>query len=124
MFRATTAVAAAGVAVIVVASAALARPAAPRVLRGTVGPGFTITLTQNSKKVKTLKAGRYRIVVRDRAAIHNFELEQESGGKFERDLTDVSFVGTKTATVTLRKGKWKYYCEPHESTMKGFFTVG
>jgi plastocyanin len=26
-------------------------------------------------------------------------------------------------TVTLKKGKWKYYCAPHESMMFGFFTV-
>ena len=59
----------------------------------------------------------------DKAAIHNFTLERESGGTFEKQLTTVSFVGTKSVTVRLRKGKWKFYCKPHESIMFGFFTV-
>ena len=33
------------------------------------------------------------------------------------------FKGTKTITLTLKKGKYKFYCEPHESTMFGNFTV-
>ena len=105
------------------AAIALARPAAPPKLTGTVGPGFTISLTMKGKKVKTLKAGAYTFVISDKASIHNFVLEQESGGKFEKDLTDVSFTGMKTVKVTLKKGKWKYYCAPHESAMFGFFTV-
>jgi plastocyanin len=92
-------------------------------LSGTVGPGFTITLKQAGKKVTKLKAGKYTFVIADKASIHNFVLEQESGGKFEKDLTSVSQVGTKTVTITLKKGKWKYYCAPHESSMFGFFTV-
>jgi plastocyanin len=35
----------------------------------------------------------------------------------------VPFTGTKTVTVTLKKGKWKYYCAPHETSMFGFFIV-
>ena len=30
---------------------------------------------------------------------------------------------TKTFTVTLKKGTYKFYCQPHESTMFGNFTV-
>jgi plastocyanin len=106
-----------------VAAAALARPAAIPKLKGTVGPGFTISLTQGGKKVKTLKPGRYTFVVSDKASIHSFVLERETGGTFEKTLTSVSFKGTKSATITLKKGKWKYYCKPHESIMFGFFTV-
>ena len=105
------------------AAIALARPAATPTLKGTVGPGFTISLTQNGKKVKTLKAGAYKFVISDKAAIHNFVIEKESGTKFEKDLTTVSFTGTKTVTVTLKKGQWKFYCKPHESSMFGDFTV-
>jgi hypothetical protein len=92
-------------------------------LVGTVGPGFTITLKKGTAKVKTLKAGKYTFVITDKASIHNFTLEQEKGGKFERHLTGTSFQGKKTATLTLKKGKWKYYCSNHESEMFGFFTV-
>ena len=97
--------------------------AAPPKLVGTVGPGFTITLTKGGKKVTKLKAGTYTFAIADKASIHDFVLEQESGGKWEKQLTSVPFVGKKTVTVTLKKGKWKYYCAPHESSMYGFFTV-
>jgi len=92
-------------------------------LVGTVGPSFTITLKQGSKKVTKLKAGKYAFVVHDKSSIHNFTVEQEKGGKFEKHLTATPFVGTKTVTVTLKKGKWKFYCSNHESQMFGFFAV-
>ena len=97
--------------------------AAPKKLVGSVGPGFTITLTSGGKKVTKLKAGTYTFVIADKASIHDFVLEQQTGGKFEKQLTSVPFVGTKTATVKLKKGKWKYYCAPHESAMFGYFVV-
>ena len=126
MHRIGIALVAAGVGALAVgvgASALPARTAAVPTLKGTVGPSFTISLKRNGKRVATLKPGRYKIVVADKSSFHNFELEQESGGTFERDITEVSATGTKTLTVTLKKGKWKYYCEPHESTMFGFFRV-
>jgi plastocyanin len=94
--------------------------AATPTLTGTVGPGFTINLTANGKKVTTLKAGTYTLVVHDKANIHNFVME---GPGVERDVTTVPFTGTKTVTVKLRAGKYKYYCRPHESSMFGFVTV-
>jgi len=99
-----------------------ARHASPA-LNGKVGPGFSISLTSKGKKVTTLPAGKYTFSISDKASIHNFVLEQQSGGKFEKDLTTVPFTGTKTVTVSLTKGKWKFYCSPHESSMFGFFTV-
>ena len=38
-------------------------------------------------------------------------------------ITSVSFVGTKTVTLTLKKGKYTYVCDPHASTMTKRFTV-
>ena len=92
-------------------------------LVGTVGPGFTISLKKDSKKVTKLKAGKYTFVVHDKSAIHNFTVEQEKGGKFEKHLTETPFTGTKTVSIMLKKGKWKFYCSNHESQMFGFFTV-
>jgi Copper binding proteins, plastocyanin/azurin family len=123
MIRAIIPLLAAGATALLLSSVGSARPAVTPTLKGTVGPGFTISLKRNGVRVKSLKAGRYKFVIADKASIHNFTLEQQSGGKFERDLTTVSFVGAKTVTVTLKKGKWKYYCTPHESIMFGFFTV-
>jgi plastocyanin len=101
---------------------AQAQAAAPKLV-GTDGPGFTIKLTSGGKKVTKLKAGKYTFVIADKASVHNFVLEQQSGGKSEKQLTSVPFVGKKAVTLTLKKGKWKYYCAPHESVMFGFFTV-
>lgn len=105
------------------AAGALGRPAATPKLQGTVGPGFTISLKRGGVKVKTLKPGKYTFVVSDKASIHSFVLERQTGGKFEKAITTLPFMGTKTFTTTLGKGKWKYYCKAHESTMFGFFTV-
>jgi plastocyanin len=107
---------------LVVLITAPAQGAVPKVV-GTVGPGFTIKLTSGGRKVTKLKAGKYTFVIADKASIHNFVLERVTGGKFEKQLTSVPFVGKKTVTVTLKKGKWKFYCAPHESMMFGFFTV-
>ena len=32
--------------------------------------------------------------------------------------------GSETVTVNLTKGKWTFYCPPHQSQMNGSFTVG
>jgi plastocyanin len=116
-------VAALGLAALVGASGALGHTSKTPRLNGTVGPGFTISLKKDGKKVTTLKAGKYTFVVSDRASSHNFVLERKTGGKFEKALTEVGYKGTKTVTVTLKRGKWKFYCEPHESFMFGFFKV-
>ena len=110
------------VALLLAASAAARRDAAPK-LTGTVGPGFTIHLTRAGKAVKSLRAGTYTFVVTDRSSIHNFELEKVRGGEFEKELTDVSATGRKTVRVRLTAGRYKFYCKPHESQMFGFFTV-
>lgn len=93
--------------------------AAPGKLIGTVGPGFTIKLTQGGKTVSKLKAGAYVIVVSDKADAHNFHL----AGPGLNKKTTVGGKGTFTWKVTLKKGKYSYVCDPHASFMKGSFTV-
>jgi len=105
-----------GAACVTVVTASAATPT----LNGTVGPGFTISLKQGGKAVKTLKSGTYKLVVADRANSHNFELE---GPGVKNVETDVSAKGAKTFTVKLKKGKYTFYCKPHESSMRGTFTV-
>ena len=100
------------------ASASLAK--APK-LTGTVGPGYTITLTQGGKRVTKLKAGKYMFVISDRSSSHSYGLDGPNG--FAKDFTSVPFKGTKTFTVKLKAGKYKYYCSAHESTMFHNFTV-
>lgn len=103
----------------VYATGAFARHAATPTLVGTDGPGYTIRLTMNGKAVKTLKAGTYRIVVHDKAAIHGFSLDGPHG--FAKDISPVPFTGTKTVTLKLKAGGYKFYCPAHESTMFGHF---
>lgn len=107
------------------AGAAMAfTPAATPTLKGTVGPGFTITLkNSNGKKVSSLKAGTYKFVITDKADIHTFSLKQKTGGHFNKDLTSDVFTGTKTVTVKLTKGNWQYYCAVHPTEMFGNFKV-
>ena len=110
----------AAVAALVLVLVPAASASAPK-LTGTVGPGFTITLTKSGKKVTKLTPGKYTFVINDKASIHSYGLDGPHG--FAKDFTSVSFKGTKTFTVTLKKGTYKFYCQPHESTMFGNFTV-
>jgi plastocyanin len=96
------------------------RSATPTLI-GTVGPGYTINLKQAGKAVKTLKAGMYKLVIHDKASIHAWSLDGPNG--YAKDFTKVPFVGTKTFTVKLKAGKYKFYCPPHEAMMFGNFTV-
>ena len=90
-------------------------------LSGAVGPGFTISLKKKGKKVTSLKAGRYRITVRDKSDLHNFHL---TGPGVNRRITTVDFQGTKSRTFKLRKGTYRYVCDAHPADMKGSFKVG
>ena len=113
-------VAAVVVGAVLVAGASARRSATP-VLTGTVGPGFTISIKKGGKTVKTLKAGTYKLVIHDKASIHGFSLDGPHG--FAKDISPVPFVGTKTITLKLKAGSYKFYCPPHEPTMFGRFTV-
>ena len=88
-------------------------------LDATVGPGFTITLTQNGQSVTTLAAGTYTVDVDDKSDIHNFHLTGPDVDK----ATDVTGTGTETWTVDLKAGSYHFQCDPHASTMNGSFTV-
>jgi plastocyanin len=103
------------VALVAVASASAATPT----LNASDGPGFTISLKKGGKKVTLLKAGKYKIVVKDLSNIHNFHLTGPGVNK----KTGVGPKGTFTWTVTLKKGTYKYICDPHATIMKGSFKV-
>jgi plastocyanin len=98
--------------VLVVAVPAVA--ATTPTFKGTVGPGFTITMAK-----KPTKAGKIKLTVSDMADIHNFHLT----GPGVNVKTSVAFQGTKTFTVTLKKGTYRFVCDPHATTMKGSFKV-
>ena len=95
------------------ALAAPASPASPPII-ATDGPGYTISISP-----KTVKAGTYKIIVHDRARTHNVHLI----GRGVNKATDLNWVGTVTWTVKLRKGVYRYICDPHASLMHGTLRV-
>ena len=92
----------------------------PRLV-GSTGPdgAFHMTLTKGGKKVTKLKAGKYTIVVKDVAKTHNFHLTGPGVNK----TTPVKGKGTFTWHLTLKKGTYKYVCDPHKTLMHGSFKV-
>ena len=112
----STAVVAAG---LTVTASGAAAP--PTTINGSVGPGFTIALKLNGKAVTKLKAGKpYRFVISDQANIHDFHL---SGPGVDRVITAVDFVGTKSVVLKLKRGSYRYQCDPHSTFMHGSFSV-
>ncbi|MEO5632831.1 plastocyanin/azurin family copper-binding protein [Gaiella sp.] len=94
-------------------AAALPAVAATPVFKGTVGPGFTISMVSKPKV-----AGLTKIVINDKANNHNFHLT----GPGVNVKTSVSAIGTKAFIVRLKKGTYKFVCDPH-LFMKGSFTI-
>ncbi len=84
-------------------------------LVATVGSGFTISLTSGGRKATSLKAGTYLVTVRDRSAMHNFHLSGPGVNK----KTSLGFRGTVTWRLKLRKGTYRFVCDPHAGGMKG-----
>jgi len=118
-FRTALAVAASGLALALTATAPAT--SAPKTVQGSVGPGFTINLTLAGKKVSNLKKGvPYRFQIRDRSSIHDFHL---MGPGVNRVLTSVDFTGTKSVVLKLKKGTYRFFCDPHAAVMHGSFRV-
>jgi plastocyanin len=92
---------------------ALPAVAATPTFKGNVGPGFTIKMVS-----KPTKAGKVKLVIDDKSDIHNFHLT----GPGVNVQTSVPAEGSKTFVVTLKKGTYKFVCDPH-TFMKGSFTV-
>jgi plastocyanin len=110
---------AAAAAALAVTGSGTAAPA--KTVSGTVGPGFTIELTMQGKKVTKLKAGTaYRFVISDRSDIHDFHL---SGPGLNRVLSGVEDTGTKSFVLRLKKGTYRFVCDPHSGIMHGSFRV-
>jgi plastocyanin len=120
MFRTLSGAVAAVTCGLALAGTSAAAPAA-KTVQGSVGPGFTINLTAGGKTVSKLKAGvPYRLMINDRSSIHDFHL---TGPGVNRLLTSVDFTGTKSFALTLRKGVYRFFCDPHAAVMHGSFRV-
>ena len=82
--------------------------------------GFKIELRNTAnRKVTTVKAGTYRIKIEDEATIHNFRLIGPGVNK----ATSVPRRAETIWTVRLRRGTYRFLCDPHAGQMKGSFRV-
>src|SRR5436190_8353779 len=86
----------------VVASPTVGAQANGRQLEGTVGPGFTISLTSDGQPVESLRPGNYWLTVHDLSARHNFHLIGPDG--LDEVITTVPFVGDMTVKIHLKHG--------------------
>jgi plastocyanin len=94
------------------------KPKAKR-LSGSVGPGARIALrTASGARATSLKRGAYVLTVRDRSKTDNFHLR----GKGVNVKTAVAFSGSKTWTVRLAKGTYRYFSDRHPA-LKGTVRV-
>ncbi|MBM2822302.1 MAG: Copper-bind protein [Thermoleophilia bacterium] len=95
-------------------------PAEGAVLKGSVGPGFDISLsTEDGQAVETLAAGSYTLEVDDQSDIHNFHLT----GTGVDVKTDVGATGVESFDVTVEAGTYTFVCDPHAGSMNGSFEV-
>ena len=89
-------------------------------LKGSVGPGFLISLsTEDGQPVETLAAGNYTLEVDDMADIHNFHLT----GPDLDETTDVAATGVESFDITVSAGTYSFVCDPHAGSMNGSFEV-
>lgn len=90
------------------------------VLSASVGPGFDISLTDDTgEPVESLAAGSYTVETDDQSDIHNFHL---TGEGVDVD-TGVSETGTESFEITVSEGTYDFVCDPHAGTMNGSFEV-
>ena len=91
-------------------------------VRGTVGPGFTISLLDAAGvRVTQLPAGPITLTVDDKSEEHSFHLQGPGGVDV---ATSVEEIGVQTLSATLVDGKYTFFCDPHPTQMTGSFTVG
>jgi hypothetical protein len=93
-------------------------PAAPAQLSASVGPRRTISLRDESGKLKTIAAGSVVLTVKDRSRVDNFHLTGTGVNK----KTGVAFRGSVTWKLTLQPGRYTYRSDKHKR-LRGAFTV-
>ena len=84
-------------------------------LKGEVyATGFKIEMENAAgRKLRSIRAGTYRIKIEDKATIHNFRLR----GPGINRATSVPRRSEQIWTVKLQKGTYRFLCDPHAATM-------
>jgi hypothetical protein len=83
-------------------------------LSGSVGPGFTISMSASS-----VTAGNYTINVTDSSSMHNFHF---SGPGVDKS-TSINGMGSTSWSVTLQAGTYSFQCDAHPDSMNGSLSV-
>ena len=83
-------------------------------LKGSVGPGYVISISDDS-----VPAGKYKLIVTDKGTIHNFHI---SGAGVD-EKTKVTGTGKVVWTIRLRPGEYTIVCDPHVEVMNLTLTV-
>jgi plastocyanin len=96
-----------------------ALPPAPVKLTGKVGPKKAISLKKGTAAVKSVLAGRYKVVVTDATKADNFHLTGPGVNK----KTGVKFKGGATWALTFKKGKYTFRSDATKK-LKRTFSVG
>ena len=91
-------------------------PPAPKKLTARVGPKKTISLKKGASVVKSLLAGRYKILVSDATKADNFHL---SGPGVNRK-TGVKTKSSATWNVTLKPGKYTFRSDATKKLRRTF----
>ena len=85
----------------------------PRI-RGYVGADATLTISKHK-----VPKGRYRVVVKDEAASHNWHIE----GRGVDKATTLGGIGTWVWRVRLRRGTYTVVCDAHPASMNASLKV-
>jgi hypothetical protein len=88
-------------------------------LDGTVTAAGKLSLTFNGKAVSSLKSGRYKVTVTDQSTKNGFTIQE--AGRPATTVSNVTFVGRRSATLELATGQWLFY--PTVVGRKSYFTV-
>ena len=80
----------------------------------------TAKLVFRGKRVTSLEAGKYRVLITDSSSKAGFELQRI--GLAARSLTGGPFLGRHIVVLILAAGKWRYYSSTRAATT-AVFTV-
>jgi hypothetical protein len=83
-------------------------------LKGSVGPGFQISISDDS-----VPAGRYKLIVKDFGTIHNFHIFGAGVDK----ATSVPGTGRTVFKIRVTEGEYAIQCDTHPLEMNTTLTV-
>jgi hypothetical protein len=109
-------------AALVLAGSTSSATTAPTLIGSSGKPGAPVITFKdaNGRTIKSLRAGRYKLVIRDYSKFHDFHLK---GPKLNVHST-LPFVGRLSyGTLVFRKGKYSFWCDAHKSATYRSFTV-